>query len=292
MNWNAPEIRALVRSALREDHARADLTTRLLIRRRWRLEATIVAKQSGVVAGLPLAARVLRALDATIRFKAMVSDGSAVKPGQRLALIRGKARAVLSAERAALNALQHLSGIATFTREQVNKLKGTGARLYDTRKTLPGWRLLQKYAVRCGGATNQRMSLGDAILIKENHLKVVRLAGRLRRASPKAGSDWYSRVRSLPIQLEVQTARDLRDALRLKPQRVLLDNLTLRALKRMTRILRKAVPGIESEFTGGVRPKNLRFLAKLRPERISMGRLTHSFPAFDCSLDITRVYAH
>jgi len=282
MNWNAPEIRALVRSALREDHARADLTTRLLIRRRWRLEATIVAKQSGVVAGLPLAARVLRALDATIRFKAMVSDGSAVKPGQRLALIRGKARAVLSAERAALNALQHLSGIATFTREQVNKLKGTGARLYDTRKTLPGWRLLQKYAVRCGGAANQRMSLGDAILIKENHLKVVRLAG----------SDWYSRVRSLPIQLEVQTARDLRDALRLKPQRVLLDNLTLRALKRMTRILRKAVPGIESEFTGGVRPKNLRFLAKLRPERISMGRLTHSFPAFDCSLDITRVYAH
>ena len=205
MNWNAPEIRALVRSALREDHARADLTTRLLIRRRWRLEATIVAKQSGVVAGLPLAARVLRALDATIRFKAMVSDGSAVKPGQRLALIRGKARAVLSAERAALNALQHLSGIATFTREQVNKLKGTGARLYDTRKTLPGWRLLQKYAVRCGGAANQRMSLGDAILIKENHLKVVRLAGRLRRASPKAGSDWYSRVRSLPIQLAVET---------------------------------------------------------------------------------------
>ncbi len=289
MNWNAPDIRAVIRSALHEDSARADATTRLLIDPAWRLEAAIVAKQTGIVAGLPLAEKFLRALDSSIHFIPSVSDGTRVHPRQRLATIKGKARSVLSAERPALNALQHLSGIATFTYEQVQKLKGTRSRLFDTRKTLPGWRLLQKYAVRCGGATNHRMSLGDAMMIKENHLKIVRLAG----------SDWTPQIRkvmkrrpSFMIQMEVQTEQDLRDALRLKPRRVLLDNLPPKKLKRMMWLLRKAMPGIEIEFTGGIRPENLRSLAKLGPDRISMGRLTHSFPAFDCSLDILRVYPH
>lgn len=286
MNWDAPDIQALVRSALHEDSARGDLTTRILIDPAWRIDAAIVAKQRGIIAGLPLAERFLKALDPSIRFRQQVDDGTRVRPGVILATLSGKARSVLSAERPALNALQHLSGIATFTHKQLRKLKGTGARLYDTRKTLPGWRFLQKYAVRCGGGTNHRMSLGDAVLVKENHLEIARMTG----------SDWVVRVQHAMkkhrrlLQMEVQTERDLRDALRLKPQRVLLDNLELHDLKRMMRVLKRAVPGIEIEFTGGIKPADLRPLAKLRPDRISMGRLTHSTPAFDCSLDITHVY--
>jgi len=287
VNWNAPEILAIIRSAIREDDARTDTTTHLMIQPSWRVEASVVAKQAGVVAGLPLAQKILKTLDTSIRFKPIISEGASVRSGQRIAIIRGKAGSVLSGERPMLNALQHLSGIATFAHAQVKKLSGTRVKLYDTRKTLPGWRLLQKYAVRCGGAENHRMSLGDEVMIKENHLKIARLVG----------SDWFNRVRqsmkkrpSLLIQMEIQTEQDLQDALRLKPPRVLLDNLSNQTLKRMMRILRKAIPDIQIELTGGVRPETLRSLAKLGPDRISMGRLTHSVPVFDCSLDITRVY--
>jgi nicotinate-nucleotide pyrophosphorylase (carboxylating) len=285
--WDTPEIRSLIRSALLEDSTQSDLTTKLLINAAWRAEAAIVANQKGVVAGIPLAAGFFYALDHAILFKPVVHEGALVRASQTLALIKGKARSLLSAERPALNALQHLSGIATYTRNQVQKLKGTRVRLYDTRKTLPAWRMLQKYAVRCGGGFNHRMSLGDAIMIKENHLKVARLSK----------SDWIKSVqrmmgkRGAPyVQMEIQTDRDLEDALRLAPPRVLLDNLPPKVLKRMMRLLRHAIPGIEIEITGGVKPENLRSLAKLGPDRISMGRLTHSVTNFDCSLNITRVY--
>ncbi len=171
---NAPEIQTLIRLALKEDSAASDITTRLLINPHSTVEATLVAKQSGVIAGLPFAKMLFQAFDRSIRFEPLTADGRRVKPQQVLARIRGKARSVLSAERPALNAIQHLSGIATFTDEQVRKLRGSRTALFDTRKTLPGWRALQKYAVRCGGGTNHRMSLGAAVLIKENHLKIAR----------------------------------------------------------------------------------------------------------------------
>ncbi len=287
MFWNAPPILGLVRTALQEDSASSDITTQLLIHPHWRVRAVIVANEKGVVAGLPLAKMFFRAFDPTIRFRAMVREGTHVLPQQVLATIKGRARSVLSAERPALNALQYLSGIATYTHAQVQKLRGTRAKLYDTRKTLPGWRVLQKYAVRCGGGRNQRMSLGEAAMIKENHLQIVRMAK----------SDWMSRLqkkmnkRTTPlVQMEIQSERDLKDALKLKPPRVLLDNLSPRNLKRMMKVLRRSIPGIEIEFTGGVKPEILRRLAKLGPDRISMGRLTHSVVSFDCSLDITYVH--
>jgi len=287
MNWNAPEIRALIRSALLEDNARRDVTTQLLIDPAWRIEAIIVANQNGVVAGLPLAERFLKALDPAIRFKSNTFDGARVRPKQRLATIKGKARAILSAERPALNALQHLSGIATFTHAMAAKLKGTKTRLYDTRKTLPGWRTLEKYAVQCGGGTNHRISLADAILVKDNHLKICRLAK----------SDWTARAERvkrqrphLPFEVEVQTEQDLREVLRLKPQFILLDNLPIKKLREMMAKARRQIPGVQIEISGGVQPEELRALGKLGVERISMGRLTHSAPAFDCSLDITHVY--
>lgn len=288
MFWDTPEIRSLVRSALQEDSVQSDLTTKLLIKSAWVVEATIVAKQKGIIAGLPLAAGFFNAVDRGILFKPAVREGALVLPRQTLALIKGRASSILSAERPALNALQHLSGIATYTHHQVQKLMGTPVKLYDTRKTLPGWRALQKYAVRCGGGFNHRMSLGDEIMIKENHLKVARLSK----------SDWIKNVqhvmgmRKAPtVQMEIQTERDLQDALRLAPPRVLLDNLPPKVLKRMIRRLRRAIPGIEIEITGGVKPETLRSLARLGPDRISMGRLTHSVTNFDCSLNITRVYS-
>jgi nicotinate-nucleotide pyrophosphorylase (carboxylating) len=289
VNWNTPEIRALVRSALQEDNARQDITTHLLIDPHWKVDAVLVSKQKGVIAGLPLAERLFKGLDPALQFRSLVADGVPVRAGERLASIKGKARSVLSGERPALNALQHLSGIATFARAQVQKLKGTPTKLYDTRKTLPGWRQLQKYAVRCGGAQNHRQSLADFILIKENHLKLARLAG----------SDWPTRIRRvllshrpIPVQIEIQTKQDLQDTLHIKPQRVLLDNLPTRQLKSMIKRLRREIPGIEIEVSGGVKPENLRALARLGPDRISMGRLTHTVSAFDCSLDILRVYPH
>ncbi len=284
MNWNAAAIRALVREGLAEDDVRHDITSQALIPSSLKIHAAIRAKQTGVVCGLPLAKTFFQTFDRRLSFQSRVREGERVSPGQSLAVIRGAARSILSAERPALNALQHLSGIATTTRANVTRLGRGKTKLYDTRKTLPGWRVLQKYAVACGGGTNHRASLGDAILVKENHLKVTRLAGK----------DWLDaahrlKKRHVPIEQEIQTERDLRDALCLKPQTVLLDNMPVATLKRMIRVLRKEIPDVKIEISGGVTPDQLRVLGRLGADRISMGQLTHSVQAFDCSLDILAV---
>ncbi len=288
MDWKSPAVQKLIALAFEEDHAKQDITTQTLIAPAWRVRAELRAKQTGVIAGLPLAEIFFKAFDRRTRFRRKKQDGDAVRPGDILAVVEGTARGVLSAERPALNALQHLSGIATNTHLQVERLGSSKTRLYDTRKTLPAWRALEKYAVRCGGGTNHRMSLADAVLIKDNHLKICRLAGsdwaanidRLRRRRP-----------ALPVQMEIQTARDLRDALDLKPQQVLLDNMPIDRLRYAIRLLRKHLRGVEIEISGGVKPDDLPTLGKLGVQRISMGKLTHSSRAFDCSLEITDVRA-
>lgn len=288
MDWDSVDIQTLIQAALREDGARQDLTTQTLIPSSWTVTAAIRSKQKGVVAGLPFAERVFRAMNRRCRFRALVADGRDVQPGDTLATVHGPARSVLAAERPALNAIQHLSGIATKVHESVKRVQGTPTKIYDTRKTLPGWRLLQKYAVRCGGGTNHRFSLSEAILIKENHLMIAR-QGTL---------DWMDAVhrvharRKIPIQMEIQTTQDLIDAMKLKPQLVLLDNLSPAALAKMIRVLRRRLPGVQIEISGGVKPEDLPALSRLGVERISMGRLTHTVHAFDCSLDIDRVYAN
>jgi nicotinate-nucleotide pyrophosphorylase (carboxylating) len=286
MNWTSSPIRHLIRQALQEDAARQDVTTQTLIPSDLKIEAVIRAKQTGVVCGLPLAEASFKALDSRLSFQKHIKEGQEVRSGQVLAVIRGKARAILSGERTALNAVQHLSGVATYTREQVRRLPPGRTGIYDTRKTIPGWRELQKYAVKCGGGKNHRMSLKDGVLIKDNHLQICRLIGK----------DWMSAIRtlrkkrpSLPVELEVQTERDMKDALRLKPHQVLLDNMRPAAMRKLGKRLRQAIRGVELEVSGGVKAEQLRVLGRLGVERISMGRLTHSAPAFDCALDITRV---
>ena len=287
MHWKSPAIRSLIRLALEEDAASQDVTTQTLIPKKLIIEAQIRAKDRGVVCGLPFAEACFKLLDPKASFRFLIKEGQKVKSGQTLAVIRGKARAILSAERPALNAVQHLSGVATLTRMQVDQLRSRRTAIYDTRKTLPGWRELQKYAVRCGGGKNHRMTLEDSVLIKDNHLQICRLIQndwlpamtRLRRKHP-----------ALPVEIEVQTAQDFSDALRLKPDQVLLDNMPLARLKPLVKRLRLLLPRTDIEISGGVLTEQVPFLSRTGVERISMGRLTHSAPAFDCALDITRVY--
>jgi len=283
VNWSHSSVKTLISLALQEDQARHDATSRLLIPASARLKASIRAKQVGVVCGLPLGKMIFQAVQRSMTVKLLIKEGARVKPGQTLMTMSGAARAILEGERPALNAIQHLSGIATYTAQQVARLGKSKTKLLDTRKTIPGWRALEKYAVLCGGGDNHRMSLGDAVLVKENHIRIAR----------EAGTDWVETLQkfrkkhpAFPVQIEVQTWDDLSDVIRVAPQRVLLDNLPVPTLKKMIRVLRQTLPNLEIEISGGVRPEDLHRLGKLGVERISMGRLTHSAPAFDCSLDI------
>jgi nicotinate-nucleotide pyrophosphorylase (carboxylating) len=287
VNWKTNEIRRLVQAGLKEDSAALDVTTALMIGPQWRVEAEIRAKQSGRVAGLPLGELFFRRMDLRIKTQSVARDGASVEPGSTLLRVTGPAGAILSAERPALNAIQHLSGIATYTAEQVSRLANYRIQLLDTRKTLPGWRTLQKYAVACGGGVNHRMSLGDAVLIKENHLRMARMA---KADWPSAVQNLRRRRPGLTVQMEIQTEQDLRDAIAVRPDMVLLDNLPVLRMRQMIRMLRRAIPRVRVEVSGGVKPADLPALGKLPIDRVSMGRLTHSAPAFDCSLDILAIH--
>jgi nicotinate-nucleotide pyrophosphorylase (carboxylating) len=284
MNWKSPALRTLIKLSIKEDAARQDITTRTLIPAGLKIEAQIRAKQNGIACGLPMAVLCFHALDTRLQFVAKVREGQRIKTGQLMASLRGQARSILSAERTALNAVQHLSGIATYTREQVDRLNGGQARIYDTRKTLPGWRDLEKYAVACGGGKNHRRSLSDGALIKENHLHIARAVRR----------DWLKRAKTLktrmPVEMEIQTWRDLVEAFELAPDQLLLDNMDLKTLRKLVQDIRRQLPRVAIEVSGGIRPDQLKALSRLPIDRISMGRLTHSAPAFDCALDITHVF--
>lgn len=288
MNWEHPQISALIRLAVSEDQGRQDITSLTLISSQWRVRAVVRAKQAGVFAGGPLAMKFFKAFDDSLKVQVIAREGKRVGKGEVLLSVEGGARSVLAGERPALNALQHLSGIATYTASQVKRLGKTKTQLFDTRKTIPGWRLLEKHAVQCGGGTNHRMSLADAVLVKDNHWKIVRAVGfdaltalrKLKKTRP-----------GLPIELEVQTGAELRAAIDIKPDFILLDNLSPRKLRSVIQSLKRRLPTTRVEISGGVSPKDLRWLGRLGAARISMGKLTHSAPAFDCSLDIVRVDA-
>ena len=268
----------LLRAALREDlGSGGDVTTRYFISARERFKARVVSRESGVVCGLDVAAAVFRACDRGARVRALVRDGARVRPGQAVLQVSG-GRGLLTAERTALNFLQRLSGVATLTRRYVDLVRGTRARILDTRKTLPGWRALDKYAVVCGGGLNHRMGLYDAAMVKDNHYLGKRLAEgarALRGARP-----------GVPLIVECDTPAQATRALALKPDVLLLDNMAPALLKSEIARLRRLAPRIKLEISGGVSLKTVRALARLGPDRISIGRLTHSAPALDLGLDL------
>lgn len=267
----------LVRRALKEDIGRADITTETTVPRGKLVRAVLLAKQDCVVCGLDIACLVFKTKDNKIRFKPVVKDGAAVRKGKILAYIKGRAQSILTAERVALNYLCLLSGVATQTRSFVNAVRPYKAKIMDTRKTIPGLRLLQKYAVRTGGGYNHRMRLDEMVLVKDNHLKV---AG-LKRIKDKIAS----RVK---IEFEVKTLREFKEALKLKPDIIMLDNMGIREMKEAVRIRNGAAssPKPKLEASGGITLANVKKIAATGVEMISIGALTHSVNSVDISLEV------
>lgn len=270
------DLDAFVRQVLAEDLGKGgDVTSNATIGADARFAAQMNTRQAIVVAGLDVAAAFFRALDADVRIEQLAKDGDHATHGTVLMRLEGNARAMLAAERSALNTLQHLSGIATLTRKYVDAIEGTGAVLLDTRKTLPGLRVLDKYAARMGGAQNHRMRLDDGMLIKDNHVAVCGgVAEAVRRA--KAAST------GLEIQLEVDRIEQIEPALEAGADRLLLDNMDPAKLREAVTLVGGRVP---LEASGGVTLETIRFLAETGIEYISVGRITQSAPAVDIGLD-------
>jgi nicotinate-nucleotide pyrophosphorylase (carboxylating) len=275
--------RRLLELALQEDLGDAgDITSRSTIPEETKGRAVFVARNGGVVSGLPAARMTCEAIDGSLQFETTVRDGTLVGVGQQIATVAGPMRSILTAERTALNFLQHLSGVATLTRQFVDAIAGCKGVILDTRKTLPGWRVLDKYAVRCGGGHNHRMGLHDGILIKDNHLASLRAQGDAIRRAVQSARDFVTFV---PIEIEVDTLDMLREALACKPNIVLLDNMSPDLMREAVRLRDESAPEVRLEASGGIHLSTVRAIAETGVDRISVGTLTHSAPALDIALD-------
>jgi nicotinate-nucleotide pyrophosphorylase (carboxylating) len=270
-------IAPVVRAALAEDLGRAgDVTSQACVPAEARLSAVFAARQPGVVAGLACTRLALAELDPAASFEALAEDGAQVGAGQRLARVEANARALLGAERVALNLLGRLCGIATLTRAYVDAVEGTGVIVVDTRKTTPGLRALEKYAVRCGGGVNHRFGLDDAILIKDNHIAACGSVGEaVRRAKAAAGH-------LMKVEVEIDGLAQLEEALKYGPDVVMLDNFSLGDL---AEAVRRAKGRAILEASGGVNLETIRGVAETGVDVISVGALTHSASVLDIGLD-------
>lgn len=271
-------VEEAVATALVEDLGRAgDITTAATIPETATAQAAIVARKPGVIAGLMLAEQAFRLLDPNVRFQAALADGDTVEPGTVIARISGLARPILSAERVALNYLGRLSGIATATAAFASKIAHTKAKIADTRKTTPGMRVFEKYAVRCGGGVNHRFGLDDAVLIKDNHIAVAGgISPALRAAKAAAGH-------MVKVEIEVDTLAQLDEVLAEGADAVLLDNMTPAQLKEAVQKIGKRMT---AEASGGVTIETVKDIAETGVDLISTGWITHSAPVLDLGLDI------
>ena len=265
----------LIRSALAEDVTNEDVSTNSVLRARKDGEAELLCKQDGVIAGLAVFARAFEILDAQIKIEFFVKDGDAVKKGQRLAVVRGDMRAILTGERTALNFLQRMSGIATYTREMSRLLEGSGLKLVDTRKTTPNMRIFEKYAVRMGGGGNHRFNLSDAVLLKDNHIGA---AGGVRQAIALAKE--YAPF-TAKIEVETETLQMVRDAVEAGADIIMLDNMTDEQMKEAVKLIGKRAT---VESSGNVTKENVSRLKDIGADVVSCGALTHSAPILDVSL--------
>ena len=278
---SAEELASVVRAALDEDQAFNDVSTLSTVASTRSVNSAIVARDTGVICGLPLAQEAFRQLDSRLAQHVGCEDGTRVNRGTEVLCLSGHARGMLSAERVALNYMQRLSGIATLTAQFVDLVRGTDVKVLDTRKTTPGWRKLEKYAVRTGGGTNHRLDLQAGVLIKDNHLAA--LGGDIAEA--------ISRARALvapgvPVEVECDSLDQVRDAMNAGADWVLLDNMTIAQLESAVAMCRgKAI----TEASGGVSLETVRRIAETGVDRISIGALTHSAPALDLALDFAPV---
>ena len=279
MNWNDSQLADLIARALAEDVGPGDLTTGSLFQEPATTQARFVSREDGVLAGLPLVERIFQRLDPNCRLEAHCQEGGHMAPGDVLAVVQADRRTLLVGERLALNFLQRMSGIATQTAKFVEAVAGLPVTILDTRKTVPGLRALDKYAVRMGGGTNHRLGLYDQVLIKDNHIT---LAGGLARAVSMA----RARVApGIPIEVEAGSLEQVREALEAGADRILADNMPLDVLREAVRLVGGRVP---VEASGSIRLDAVRWVAETGVQYISVGALTHSVRALDIAMKLVR----
>jgi len=267
-----------IMAALREDVGSGDITSQLVFDKDWPVMANLIVKEDCIIAGIDVARWSFTALDEKIVFTTICEDGEAVKKGKKVASLKGSAKNILTTERTALNFLARLSGVATLTNTFVKKVKGTKAKIFDTRKTSPCLRELEKYAVKCGGGLNHRMGLWDGVLIKDNHLKFFSIGDTVNKARERHHRN---------IEIEVNNLQQYKEALDVSPDIVMLDNMDIEDVRKAVKMRTSNRPVLEA--SGGIDLDNVLKVAKTGVERISVGILTHSAPSIDFSLEIYRI---
>jgi nicotinate-nucleotide pyrophosphorylase (carboxylating) len=273
----------LIKLALEEDNVFNDITTIEFVPKNKYAKAVLIAKESGILCGIDIFAKVFKTIDKRCRLSCKIKDGAKIKRGDKILEISGPARAILAGERTALNFLQHLSGIATTTNLFVKILSGCKTKIYDTRKTIPAYRELAKYAVRAGGGTNHRMSLCDMALVKDNHLSLTKdLSSKIFK--------FRNKYKNIPVEIECENIEQVEQALSAKADVIMLDNTDFHTAKKMISLIKKhSVKGYtpEIELSGGISVESAKKFAKLNADRISIGMITHSSSALDITLEIT-----
>jgi len=281
-------LKDLIRNAFKEDIGSGDITTELLVPKNEVIKAAIILKEKATVAGLEIARKVFKAVNKDIRFEAVSADGSQEKPGKIIAKIQGQAGSILSGERTALNFLSHLSGVATVTRSFVDEVKPYKAKIMDTRKTTPGLRELEKYAVALGGGHNHRMGLWDAVLVKDNHIAVLKAGARGINIKDIARLVKEKKPKGMKTDIEVRNLKEFQEVLEIPPDIIMLDNMDISQIKKAV-AMRDAQPSrknVKIEVSGGVRLSNIKAIARAGVDMISIGALTHSAKAVDMSLEV------
>lgn len=281
------DLLALIDRALAEDIGAGDVTTVWTVPADVRATGRLMAKRPGVIAGLEVVRLVFQRIDPRLQLRVSIQDGDRVEPGQRFADISGPVGGILTGERTALNFLQHLSGIATLTARYVSAVAGTSAQIADTRKTIPGLRQVEKYAVRMGGGMNHRLGLYDMILIKDNHIAA---AGGITRAVERCRQQMHAHGSALKIEVEAETLAQVEEAARQMVDRIMLDNMSLDDMRAAVALVRRMTASgrpIELEASGAIVLDRVRAVAETGVDLISIGALTHSAPALDISLEMT-----
>ena len=281
---NQKYVKNLIRAALAEDRASADITTRSLVNVRQKSSARLFVKEDVVLSGVTIAQKVFRYLDPSVKFKGVRKDGSKLKPGAVVFRVEGHTRALLSAERTALNFLGYLSGIATHTHQYVQAVKPSKAKILDTRKTTPTLRHLEKYAVTCGGGVNHRMDLNAEVMIKDNHREVCQPEISIQQSIARVRSGTRKK-----LIVEVDTLDQLAEALLAKPDVILLDNMTPKKMTQAVAMRNRLSKKIQLEASGGISLRAVSAIARTGVDRISVGALTHSSRSMDFSMEITKV---
>lgn len=289
MRLSESDLNNLIRKALREDFCYSDITTKALINPKLKIRAVIFAKQDCILSGLDIAKSAFKLMERGVKFKNFFFDGDRVGKGAKVLEIFGLVRKILSAERVGLNFLSHLSGVATLTSKFVKALSSPKAKILDTRKTTPLLRRLEKYAVRCGGGLNHRMSLKDFILIKDNHKRAFFIQRHIKDNSLKSLVAFAKKKipPNVKIEIEVENIKEFKEALGSSANIIMLDNMSVSQLRHAVRLRNRIKPAIKLEASGTVNLKNIKNIAATGVDFISIGSLTHSSPAIDFSLEIT-----